>query len=140
MEVEFYIDTELKVIIEHFRGDVTLAKVVEVFPHIWNHPDYSPAYDGIIDFRDCNFLFSEAELHMLIKSVAENSKGMRGRAAVLVSEPMSAAMGALYSEQMKDIHSAAIFCSNSEIVNFLGVDPGIFKKLDDPKAVRVEIG
>ena len=139
MEVVLYFDKTTNVIMEHFRGDVTLAKVAAVFPHIWNHPDYSPKHDGIVDFRDCNFLFSHEELFMLVKSVTENSERMQGRAAVLVSEPMSAAVGAMFSDQMKDIHRVAIFCSNSEVVNFLSVDPDIFKKLDDPEAVKIVI-
>lgn len=140
MEVILYFDKAAAVIIEYFNGDVTLAKVAEVFPHIWNHPDYSPSYNGIVDFRDCNLLFSHEDLHKLVKSVADNSQKMQGRAAVLVSEPISAAVGTMYSDQMKDIHSVAIFCSNSEVVNYLGVDSSIFEKLNDSKAVKVEIG
>lgn len=139
MEVIFYIDTEQEVIIEHFKGDVTLAKVVEAIPHIWKHPDCAPSYNRIADFRYCNLLFSHEDLHLLIKSIAEYSQRMQGKAAVLVSEPTAAAVGAMYSEQMKDIHTVAIFCSNSEVVNYLGVDPGIFEKLDDPEAVRIEV-
>lgn len=139
MEVVFYIDTELEIILEHFKGDVTLAKVVEGIQHIWNHPNYVSSYDRIVDFRDCNVLFSHQDLQMLVKSVAEFPQRMRGRAAVLVSEPTAAAAGAMYIDQMKDFHSVAIFCSNSEVVNYLGVDPSIFKKLEDGEAVTVEI-
>lgn len=139
MEVVFYIDTEKRVIIEGFRGDVTLAKAIEVFPDIWNHPDYSPAYDGIVDFRDCNFLFSPEQLQMMFKRLGESDDRIRGRIALLVSDPMAAAMGAMYSEEIKSVHGAGLFCSNSEVINYLGVDPGIFNKLDDPGAVRVEV-
>lgn len=139
MEVIFYIDTELKIILEHFKGNVTGAKVVKGIPNIWNHPKYDPFYDRIADFRDCNLNFSHEGLYLLIKSISDFSQRIQGRAAVLVSEPISAAAVSMYSDQMKNIHRVGLFCSDSEVVNYLGVDPAIFKKIDDPEAVRVTI-
>lgn len=139
MKVTFYIDTNREVIIEKFRGDATLASIAKSFPHIWNHPDYSPHYDGIIDFRECKLLFSATELNQMTQQIAENKKRMRGRAAVLVSEPMEAAIGAIYSEKMKEVHSAVIFCSNSEVMHYLNIDSGIFDEINRPEAVHLTI-
>lgn len=139
MEVKFYIDSKQKVIIEAFKGEISLATISQAIPHIWNHPDYSPMFDGIIDFRKSKLLFSKDELHDLMKTIAEDDKGMKGRAAVLVSEPLSAAMVTIYGEQMKAYHSVGIFCEESEVIHFLRIDPIIFKKLDDPNAVVVDL-
>lgn len=139
MVFKFYIDSENKIILEHFTGNVTLAKIVEAIPHIWDHPDYVPSYNRIADFRNCNLKFSHAEFHMLVESIAEFSERMNGKAAVVVSEPTTAAAGTMYSEKMKEIHSVKIVCSNSEVINYLGIDAGIFEKINDPKAMRVMI-
>ena len=139
MEIKFFIDTKQKVIIEAFRGEISLATIGKAIPYIWNHPDYSPKFDGIIDFRQSKLLFSKNELHDLMKTIAEDDKGLKGRAAILVSEPIAAAMATIYGEQMKDYHSVGIFCAESEVIHFLRIDPAIFNKLNDPKAVIVDL-
>ncbi len=139
MEIKFFIDTEQKLIIEAFRGEISLATIGKAIPYIWNHPDYSPKFDGIIDFRKSKLLFSKSELHSLMKTIAEDENGMKGRAAVLVSEPIAAAMATIYGEQMKEYHSVGIFCEESEVIHFLRINADIFKKLDDSNAVVVDL-
>lgn len=140
MTAIFYIDTSRETIIEKFTGKVTLPGIQKVFPHIWNHPDYRVEYDGIIDFRACQLDFKSDELRQLIQSVASSDKGMRGRAAVMVSEPVAAAMGVIYSEGMREVHPSSIFCSNSEVELYLNIDPGIFDQLSNPGAIHIRLG
>ncbi len=139
MRVKFYIDTAEEIIIEAFYGSISIDTIQKAMPHIWNHPDYSVEYDGIIDFRKSKLEFSKSELYQLIQAMSQDDKVMRGKAAVLVSEPLSAAMATMYGDQMKVIHSVGIFCSESEVFRFLNTDAAIFQKINDVNAVTIDL-
>lgn len=135
MEFKFLIDTEQKVIIETFYGNISLSMIEKAIPHILNHPDYDMTYDGIIDLRKANIKYSKEELLRLVKTVSENEHGLRGRAAVLVSEPMSAALATLYGEEIEGLHSVGVFCSESEVQYYLGINTAIFNKVIDSASI-----
>ncbi len=139
MTITFFIDKGLKTLIERFEGHVTIPKIMESFPAIWNHSDYDPTFDGIIDFRSCKMELKIAELNQLIASLSTAENALKAKAAILVSEPMAAAMGAIYADQMKSHHMSGVFCSNSEVERFLAVDPIIFKRLEQAGAEQIEI-
>lgn len=138
MEFKFFIDVDQKVIIESFFGDISFSIMEKAIPYIFNHPNYDKQYDGIIDFRKANLRYSKEELRHFIQTISTNEKGMRGRAAVLVSEPMSAAMATLYGEEMKSIHAVGIFCSESEVLHYLHNKPEIFKRIEQEDAISLK--
>src|SRR5690554_2224709 len=103
MKFKCFIDVDQGVIIATFYGDISIASMEQAMPYIFNHPDYNKHFDGIVDFRPANLKYSKEELHHFVNSISESDQGMRGRAAVLVSEPVSAAMATLYGEEMKSL-------------------------------------
>lgn len=130
MKLEFYIDQEHRVIMQSFTGEISIASITHTIPHIWNHPDYSPLFDSIIDFRDSKMLFSKEDLNDLIKKLGEAEKGLQGRIAIMVSDPITAASATLFVEQTKASHSFGIFCSESEVIRFMKCSPEIFVKTE----------
>lgn len=139
MEFTFYIDKVQKTIIEQFSGEVTLAKVTKILPSIWAHPDYSNELNAIVDLRNCTLHFSESEMDMFMQTVLADNRAIRGKVAIIVSKPLEAAVGSLYGAKVKAAHSSSVFCSNSEVIHYLGVDPSIFEKLLDPGINRIEV-
>lgn len=131
MKLDFYIDHKHKVIMQSFLGEISLASITHTIPHIWNHPEYSPAFDSIIDFRESTMLFSREELNDLIKKLGEADKGLEGRLAIMVSDPITAASATLFAEHSKASQSLGIFCSESEVIRFLKCSPEIFDKAEN---------
>lgn len=138
MEFKYFIDKELKMDIRSFHGDISLALLEKSLALVWVDPDYDPSYGGIADFRDGRILFSKVLLFNLIKTVSENAMSLQGRVAILVSEPLSAAMATIYGEQLNNMSHVEIFCYTSEATNFLQTDPNILDCLIDAKSIYVE--
>lgn len=138
MELKFYIDVDEKVIIEAFYGAVSISGIEKVIPFIYKHPDYNRQFDAIIDLRNANSSFTKQALYDFLKIYAENEDLILGRIAVLVSEPMSAAMATLYDEEMSGYHSLGIFCSESEVHHFLQTKPDIFSKIDHVEKISLK--
>ncbi|NEN23715.1 hypothetical protein G3O08_09405 [Cryomorpha ignava] len=138
MEFKFFIDVDQKVILETFYGDISISDIEKAIPHIFNHPDYNKHFDVAIDFRKANSKYSKQALQDFIKGYVENDQKVLGRVAILVSEPTSAAMATLYGEEMKEIHTLGIFCSESEVHRFLRISPEIFKKIDALETISLE--
>lgn len=138
MEFKYCIDKEQKIVVRSFRGEVSLSSLEKSLALVWIDPDYNPLYNGIADFRDSKLLFSKVMLYKLIKTVSDNAMSLQGRVAILVSEPLSAAMATIYGEQLKNMSEVEIFCYLPEAVEFLKVDPNILNCLNDVKAIYVE--
>lgn len=138
MEFKFFINVDQKVIIETYYGDISISSIEKAILHIFNHPDYNNHFDCIIDFRKANSRYSKNALHDFVKSYAENEQKLLGRVAVLVSEPMSAAMATLFEEETRAFHSLGIFCSESEVHRFLQITPEIFSKIDDMERISLK--
>ena len=135
----FFIDKENKLIIEKYSGITRIGTVAKLMVHIWAHPDYEKDYDRIVDFEESNLVFSRDELERFMAIISENSNSMRGKAAILVKGPSSAAIVTLYEDQMKHLHKIEIFCSKSEVMNFLNVDASPFNRIKGEDAVRISI-
>lgn len=138
MEFKFFIDVEEKVILERFFGDITISNIEKAIPFIYGHPDYNKHFDVVVDFRKANSRYSKQALHDFVKSYAENEQKVLGRVAVLVSEPMSAAMATLFGEEVKAFQSLGIFCSESEVYRFLQITPEIFSKIDGRERISLK--
>ena len=135
----FFIDKENKLIIEKYTDVTRIGTIEKLMVNIWAHSDYEQYYDRIVDFQDSNLIFSREELKSFIKVISENSKSMRGRAAVLVRESGSAAIVTMYEDQMKHLHKIGIFCSESEVIKFLDIDDSVFDKLHSADAVTITL-
>ena len=135
----FHIDKDKRLIIEKYSGITRIGTVEKLMHHIWNHPNYEKDYDRIVDFLDCSLIFSREEFQQFKKAISENANSMRGRAAVLVKEPGSAAIVTMYEDQMNHLHKIGVFCYESEVANFLNLDSTVFDKTEKPDAVTITI-
>ena len=135
----FFIDKESRLIIEKYTGIIRISTVRKLIDKVWEHAHYDRNYDRIIDFRNCELVFSLEELRNFIKMTSESPNAMRGKAAVLVQEPISAAIVTMYEDQMKHFHKVGIFCSESEVMNFLDVDNSIFDHTQSAEAITVSV-
>lgn len=133
----FFIDKENRLIIERYTGITRIATVTELMVNIWDHPDYDQNYDRIVEFKDLDLVFSRDEFKQFTKVISESSNSMRGRAAVLVREPVIAAMATIYEDHMKHLHKVGVFASESEVMNFLNIDDSIFDKTQSSDAVTI---
>ncbi|NEN23714.1 hypothetical protein G3O08_09400 [Cryomorpha ignava] len=138
MEFKYYIDKEQKIVVRSFHGEVSLESLEKSLAVVWVDPDYSPLYSGVADFRDSKLLFSKVMLYKIIKTVSDNSMSLQGRVAILVSEPLSAAMATIYGEQLRNMSQVEIFCYTSVAAKFLEVDTNILDCLSDVKPIYVE--
>jgi len=135
----FYIDKENRLIIEKFAGITRIGSIEKLMVHIWDHPHYNKEFDRIVDFQDSNLVFSREEFRHFVEVIKESANSMRGKAAVLVQAPVSAAIVTMYEDRMNHLHKVGIFCSESEVVNFLNCDVSIFDKLQSSDVVKVPI-
>src|SRR5690554_4247360 len=110
MEFKYYIDKEQKIVVRAYYGEVSLNLLEESLALVWKDPDYDPVYNGLADFRNCNLRFSIEKLLKIIKTVAENVLSLQGKVAILVTEPIAAAMAAIYEEQLEYISKVEVFC------------------------------
>ena len=138
MEFKYCIDKDQKIVVRSFHGEVSLASLQKSIAMVWDDPDFNAVYKGIADFRDGKLLFSKVMLYKIIKTVSENSLSLQGKIAILVSEPLAAAMGTIYGEEMKNLSHVEIFCYLSEAIKFLQTDSNILDCLNDVKAIYVE--
>lgn len=138
MEFKFFIDVDQKVILERFFGDIAISNIEKAIPLIYGHPDYNKHFDVVVDFRKANSKYTKNALHDFVKNYSESEQILLGRIAVLVSEPMSAAMATLFREEVKAFHSLGIFCSESEVHRFLQITPEIFSKIDDMERISLK--
>lgn len=138
MEFKYYIDKEQKIVVRSFHGDISLDLLEKSLSLVWVDPDYDPHYNGIADFRDGKLLFSKDKLYKIIKTVSENAMSLQGKVAILVSEPLSAAMATIYGDELKNLSHVEIFCYPSEAIQFLQTDPTIFDCLINAKSIYVE--
>lgn len=135
----FYIDKENRLIIEKYTGITRIATVATLMVNIWKHPDYEQNYDRIVEFQDLNLVFSKEEFQQFTKIISENSNSMRGRAAVLVREPSTAAIVSMYEDQMNHLHKVDVFFSESEVMNYLNIDNSIFGKIKGSDVVVIDL-
>lgn len=138
MNFKYYIDKEQRIVIRRYQGDITLVNLEKSLEIVWADPDYDSSYHGITDFRDSKLLFSRDTLYQIIKKVAESPMSLRGKIALLVSEPLSAAMATIYGEEMKNMNDVEIFCYTIEATQFLNVKENIFECLNDKELIFVE--
>lgn len=138
MNFKYYIDKEQRIVIRRYQGDITLVNLEKSLEIVWADPDYDSSYHGIADFRDSKLLFSRDKLYQIIKKVAKSSNSLRGKIAILVSEPLSAAMAIIYGEEMKNMSDVEIFCYTIEATQFLNVKENIFECLNDKELIFVE--
>jgi hypothetical protein len=84
-------------------------------------------------------LFSMEDLNDLIKKLGEAERGLQGRIAIMVSDPITAASATLFAEQTKASQSFGIFCSESEVIRFLKCGHEIFKKTENLDFVSIAL-
>ena len=58
----YKIYSELNLIVVYYLGDIILSDIKSMMNELTNEPDYSPYYDSINDFRDCNILINEDDV------------------------------------------------------------------------------
>lgn len=138
MEFKYCIDKELKIVVRSFHGEVTLTSLEKSLALVWIDPDYDPHYNGLADFRYSKIVFSKDVLYKIIKTVSDHPKSLQGRVAIIVSEPLAAAMATIYGEQLNNMSEVEIFCYTLEATNFLKADPSILNCLNDVKPIFVE--
>lgn len=138
MEFKYYIDKERKIVIRAFYGEVSLNLLEESLKIVWNDPEYDPTFNGLADFRECKMLFSKERLLKIIKVVADNVMSLQGKVAILVTEPISAAMATIYEEKLERISKVEVFCYTSNAAEFLQVNVNILDSLNNIERIVVE--
>lgn len=136
MELKFCIHKEQMTVVRSFFGEVSLEAIKQSLNYIWNLPEFNSNYNGIADFREAKLLFSKNDLYEIINKVAEDQKSLRGKVAILVSEPFAAAMATIYGQHSVNIERVEIFCYTLEATKYLGVDPNIMNCLNEVEVVQ----
>ncbi len=141
MEMRVYIDAEKEIIVQAFYGDLTIEKGKVAMGLLWKHPKYSRDFRGIVDARNSRILLSPKELYEMVTMLKEKLADIKisVKRALMVNEPMAAAIGSIYADKMKDFHSAEVFVSDSAALRYLEVDYPIFEKLDSDEAMIFDI-
>jgi hypothetical protein len=139
LKIKFYIDKDKKLIVQRFYGKVSFCQIQECSPHIWEHPDYNPAFNNIVDLRQCDMLFSKPEFKAMIDQLNSDDRALTAKVALMVSEPHEAAMAVMFCDKVEGLEDAGVFVADSELKKFLGEDGSVFKLLEKSGAVEIEI-
>lgn len=141
MEMRLYVNPQWGIIVQSFHGELTLENWKTAMEKVWNHPEYSRDFIGVMDARDCDIKFKPSELYDVISMLKENNeeRTIRAKGALMVREPMAAALATIYADKMKDFHRAEVFVSDSTAKRYLEIDFPVFEKLHSEEAETYQL-
>lgn len=135
MQLRYYIDSAHNTLILKFIGRLAYEGWYKGTLAIWDDADYHQSFNSIADFRDCEIAFSTQELKQMVYLMQkEDLKAPRGKGVILVSAPMTAAFGMLFSENLKNTFPAELTTREESALEHLGIKSDIFKEVNSEKA------
>lgn len=141
MEIRFYIDVNQEALILKFSGKLTFDRWYRGASAVWDHKDYQKSFDGIVDFRSSELDMKTADVKKIVEIMqTEEEKAPRGKAVILVSEPMAAALGSIFSDNVKDVQTANIVLSEDDALKILNLQDDLFRRVNTELAEVIHIG
>jgi hypothetical protein len=81
--VEFVILPEKHLIIERFFGDIDLEMIKRMTQVLWNQPNYSKDFNGLVDLREAEFILTPLDLIRLAQYFFSNRQTSTGFIVIL---------------------------------------------------------
>lgn len=121
MPFTFQILPEKAVILARYMGLTTIRDMRVLAAEIWEHPDYDPAFDGILDYREAVLASGTGEIEAVCDFFLESEAASRGRAAVVVTRPRETALNVIFRARMNPRNRMDIFSTWDAACSFIGV-------------------
>jgi hypothetical protein len=138
MNASFYIDHDSKVVLISLSGSIRLSQIYEVIRFLWTLEGYDPSYDQIVDGRNSRMHMSITEMSDLESFMRDSEKGLKAKAALVISAPGDAALSEIYGHASRENHATEIFTSPQEAIKFTGASNNIYDGLESDEAVSKE--
>ncbi|OGG96059.1 MAG: hypothetical protein A2508_03040 [Candidatus Lambdaproteobacteria bacterium RIFOXYD12_FULL_49_8] len=110
-----------RLIVAIYNGDIRMADAIEATGNMIVDPNFSPEFDGVIDYRQAELLFSVQEI-IDFSDAAAKSKITGGRWCTIVSRPQETALLSIFKNHLKDQHPVELFCTINAASEYLGRD------------------
>lgn len=122
----------LKTVIMYFTGDIILDDIICLMKQLAQDHEYSPQFNVIVDFRDCNLNFNNQMLLDYIQFLSKAKLIARRKIAYLTSKPNEVVLTILYSEMVRE-HSLEIevFSTSQAALNYIQGNGLNVEKLDN---------
>ena len=104
MKIKYQIDTQKKIIIETWPGEVKIENYIEVKQSQFKDSDFNPDFDVITDLRGLTQKYAEETIQKIADFMAEHSDNMRDRkSAIIADNPHSVASAYVFKEKCKTL-------------------------------------
>jgi hypothetical protein len=111
-----------RLVVHRHTGQVARAELIAAFTAQFRHPDFTPGFASLADFRDVQLELHPDDLQPLAAAIDEAYAGRpSGRSAVLVARPLETALSVLFMRSTtRDI---AVFSTLAAACAWLAVEP-----------------
>jgi len=94
----YKIDKKEEITFLSYKGDIFISDIIKILKKLTSDMDYSPYFDEVSDFRNCNLIVDISELPIFVKFVKEqiNMRGSR-KNIYLTKTPNQVALTELFS-------------------------------------------
>ncbi len=115
---------KLQLIIEVFKGKITIDDILDDIKEIFADPDYSCHYNYLVDLRRSNILFSEDDFKKIFETLKNGPQGYsHHKTALLTSTPDQTATSILIiSGEMPRGFKDMVFTSMSGAMKYLEIN------------------
>ncbi|MGA1601089.1 MAG: hypothetical protein ACO4CG_02235 [Prochlorothrix sp.] len=109
MEYSYSIYPEQQLILERYRGTVTMAFVTAAIERMATDPKFCPDYSTIVDLRECDFKFSPQDLETLLHCHHQVFGITEGKTALVVDNPRDTALSVLFKTYVDGVRHLDVF-------------------------------
>ncbi len=113
---------EKKLIIEAFKGDITLDFFKKSMLKEFNDPEYIKLRLGVCDLRQANLILSDKEVKELFKFALEKDQNLSIKWATLTNGPYETAMAMIYELEAEKLYGYQIFSTLEAASEYLGIN------------------
>jgi hypothetical protein len=124
MRFRYQIYPSSRAIVARFTGTWTLGELIKAIHELWSHPDYSPAFDGIVDLTARDVSVDIRELRPVLDFVRDNPRTSTGRWAAVADSPLATACGLIYRRALCSRHAFDVFSTREAACEFVGFQLG----------------
>lgn len=122
MKFSYTIDSRRGLIFQAYAGSFTLEQLIACTQRLWADPDYSPAFNGLVDLSAMNPSAGLAHLPPLMEFLKNDPRLSKGRWAAIVATPIVTAGSLIYKRTMAPQHMFEVFSTWEAACTFLQVD------------------
>jgi len=132
----YKINKKEKIIFISYKGDISINDIIIILKKLTSELDYSPYFDEVSDFRNCNLLVNINELPMFLDFVKNqvNMKGSR-KNIYLTNMPNQVALTKLFSISLKKspviIHIVSTIKLTTDLLSRPNLDQNKLKAILD---------